>query len=174
MISLKDFMEVTNYRISEGSDYCWHCFGPHAYCLDSWNGDQNGHTISITFDTVTQEVYQAHAYDYANERAYRITNPAYKEDYRKEVQSRNQVDCAWEKDDGTPLEYVDLEVDEDFLAKAQAIVAGEVYDTRVSVPVEFTDQELLKYMKMAHERDITFNQLVEEALKQEIERLRAL
>jgi hypothetical protein len=38
----------------------------------------------------------------------------------------------------------------------------------VSVPVDFTDEELLAYMKIAHERDITFNQLVEEALREAI------
>jgi hypothetical protein len=37
------------------------------------------------------------------------------------------------------------------------------------MPVDFTDEELLKYMKMAHERDMTFNQFVEEALRQAIE-----
>jgi hypothetical protein len=45
-----------------------------------------------------------------------------------------------------------------------AIREGEDYDTRVLMPVEFSDEDLLKYMKLAHERDITFNQLVEEAL----------
>jgi len=50
-----------------------------------------------------------------------------------------------------------------------SIKAGEDYDTRVSVPINFTDEELLKYMKLAHERDITFNQLVEEALREAIE-----
>jgi len=50
-----------------------------------------------------------------------------------------------------------------------AIIAGEDYDTRVQVPVDFTDEELLTYMKLAHERDITFNQLVEEALRAAID-----
>jgi hypothetical protein len=37
------------------------------------------------------------------------------------------------------------------------------------VPVDFTDEDLLKYMKIAHERDITFNQLITEALTEAIE-----
>jgi predicted HicB family RNase H-like nuclease len=36
--------------------------------------------------------------------------------------------------------------------------------------MEFSDQELLTYMKLAHEQDITFNQLVERALREAIER----
>jgi hypothetical protein len=66
------------------------------------------------------------------------------------------------------VDYTDLEVDEDWLDKATSIVDGEDYDTRVQVPVDFTDQELLTYMKIAHERDITFNELVEEALRHAI------
>ena len=34
-----------------------------------------------------------------------------------------------------------------------------------SVELEFDDKELLKYMMVAHERGITFNQLCEEAIK---------
>ena len=37
-----------------------------------------------------------------------------------------------------------------------------------TIDLEFSDEELLKYMKMAHELDITFNQLVERALKEVI------
>jgi collagenase-like PrtC family protease len=59
-----------------------------------------------------------------------------------------------------------LESDEDWLEKARAIFAGEEYDTRVSIPVDFSDDELLKYMTMAHERDMTFNQFIEEALRE--------
>ena len=34
-----------------------------------------------------------------------------------------------------------------------------------SVELEFDDEELLKYMKFAHEKGITFNELCEEAIK---------
>lgn len=165
MITVKDFMEAVDYRVTEGSNYCWTCFGPNAYSLDSWNGEQDGYTVTITFDTKTQEVYMAEAYDYKNERAYRLFNPAYKAKHDAEANMRN-VDSKQAWDD---VNYVDLEVDEDWLEKACAIVAGEVYDTRVKVPIELTDTEMLEFMLLAHERDITFNQLVEEALKNAIE-----
>ena len=38
MISLEQFMNVVDYRISEGSTYDWHCYGNHAYTLSAWNG----------------------------------------------------------------------------------------------------------------------------------------
>jgi hypothetical protein len=43
----------------------------------------------------------------------------------------------------------------------------------VQVQVDFSDEDLLQYMKIAHERDITFNQLVEDALRQAIEDVEA-
>ncbi len=161
-------MEIVDYRITEGSNYCWQCYGPNAYALDSWNGDQGGHSFTIIFDTKTQEVYEVQAHDYRNQRAYRMFNPDYKASHDEEaiVRTANGKE-AWED-----VDYVDLEVDDDFIQKALAIRAGEDYDTRVQISVDFTDEELLKYMVMAHERDMTFNEFVEEAIKAAVDRYR--
>jgi hypothetical protein len=101
-----------------------------------------------------------------------MTNPKYKELFNEECEHREVTDMAWERDDGSPVEYVDLDVEEDFIEKARAIVNGEDYDTRVKVPVEFTDEELLTYMKMAHDRDMTFNEFVEMALRAAIDEIK--
>lgn len=164
MLTLKEWMELVDYRITEGSTYGWQCFGYNAYQLDSWNGDHDGHSFTITFDTKTQEVYQVEAHDFRNGRAYRMINPNYAPKYMMETADRGVTDEAWED-----VDYVDLESDDDFMQKSLAIAAGEDYDTRVSMPVDFTDEELLKYMKMAHERDMTFNQFIEEALRSALE-----
>jgi hypothetical protein len=165
MITVKEFMEICDYKITEGSEYCWQCFGPNAYRLDSWNQEQDGHTVSIIFDTRTHVAYEATAYDYKRERAYRLINPDFKSAHTAESAERDvDENQAWDD-----VNYVDLDVDDDFIQKALAIVNNEDYDTRVSVPVDFTDEELLTYMKMAHDRDITFNQLVEDALRAAID-----
>jgi hypothetical protein len=44
-------------------------------------------------------------------------------------------------------------------------------DNRVDVPIELTDKDWYTLMKIAHERDVTLNQLVEQILTLEIERL---
>ena len=164
MITLKEWMEIVNYRITEGSKYCWDCYGPNAYCLDSWDGNQDGHSFTIIFDTVTQTVYEVQAHDYVYQRAYRIVNPDFQKKMKKEAKRRDSNKAeAW---DG--VNYVDLDVDDDFIQKCLAIAAGEDYDTRVSVPIDIPDAELLEYMKMAHERDMTFNEFVEEALRHAI------
>ena len=170
MITIKEFMEVIDYRITEGSEYMWSCYGSNAYRLDSWNGihGKGGYSFSIVFSTKTQKVYEVSAYDYTNDRAYRMINPKNQEKHRKEALARDvNLDQAWDD-----VNYVDLEVDDDFIQKCLSIKAGEDYDTRVSVPVDFTDEELLMYMTMAHERDMTFNQFVEQALREAIENVK--
>ena len=161
MVTLKQWMEVVGYRITEGGDYGWDCYGPDSYSLDSWDGHQDGNSFCVVFDTRTQEVYEVQAHDYKNQRAYRLINPNYQPKHMMEAADRNVLENqAWDN-----VDYTDLEVDEDWLEKARAIFAGEDYDTRVSIPVDFSDEELFTYMKMAHERDMTLNQLIEQALR---------
>ena len=163
MITMKEWMELVDYKITEGGDYGWQCFGPNSYRLDSWNGVHGvgGYSFSIVFSTKSQKVYEVSVCDYTNDRAYRMINPKNQEKHRKEAEARNvNLNEAWDD-----VDYVDLDVVDDFIQKCLSIRAGEDYDTRVQVPVDFSDEELLQYMKLAHERDITFNELVEEALR---------
>jgi hypothetical protein len=164
MITVKEFMEIIEYRITEGSQYMWQCYGPHAYRLDSWSGDQDGHSISVVFDTQTQEVYETSAYDYRNNRAYRLINPDYKAGHDNEAVGRGvAANQAWDE-----VDYIDLDTDDDFIQKALSIVAGEDYDTRVDVPLRLDDDQLFELMKLAHEQDLTLNQLVENVLREAI------
>lgn len=164
MITLKQWMETIDYRITEGTRFCWDCFGDNAYTLDSWNGEQDGSTLSITFDTQTQEVYEVQAHDYRNERSYRLVNPDYVQALKEEETARGNNNFAW---DG--VKFTDLETDEDWLEKARAIFLGVDYDTRISVPLDIPDADMLKFMIAAHERDMTFNQFVEQALRNVID-----
>ena len=169
MITMQQWMEVVGYRITEGGEYCWDCYGHNAYMLDSWDGDHDGASFTIIFDTKTQEVYEVQAHDYRNQRAYRMLNPNFMKKMKKEAKKRHvSKNEAWDD-----VNYVNLDVEADWLEKAEAIIAGEDYDTRVEVEVDFTDVELLQYMKMAHERDMTFNEFVEEALRFAIEEHKA-
>jgi hypothetical protein len=152
MLTLKEWMELVDYKVTEGSDYFTNI--PGLYSLSAWNGEQDGHSFFIAFDPKdNQRVYVVEACDYANKRAYRLKDPAIELD--KE---------AWDE-----VDFTELEVDDDFIQKALAIKAGEDYDTRVSVPLDLEDDLLFELMKKAHERDITLNQMVEEILREVIE-----
>jgi hypothetical protein len=161
MITLKEWMEVVEYRVTEGSTFCWQCYGGNAYSLDSWNNDQDGNSFTIIFDTKTQVVYEVQSHDYKNQRAYRLINPDFKD--QREIESTDRsvsLNVAWDE-----VNYVDLESDDDWIQKALSIIAGEVYDTRVSIPIDLPEEELMVLFKMAHERDLTFNDFVEQILR---------
>jgi hypothetical protein len=152
MITLKEWMEVADYRITEGGDY--YAYGG-AYSLTSWNGDQDGYSIEIIFSPRTQEVYEVQACDYKHQRAYRLVHG----DYREETLLKK----AWDQ-----VEWIDLESDDDWIQKALAIVAGEDYDTRVTIPIDMPDRELMALFKAAHEADMTFNDFVEKILREKL------
>jgi hypothetical protein len=152
MITLKEWMEVANYRITEGGDYF--AYGG-AYALTSWSGDQDGYSIEIIFSPRTQEVYEVQACDYKHNRAYRLVHG----DYRDEKLN----DEAWDD-----VNWVDLESDDDWIQKALSIVAGEDYDTRVTIPLDLPEAELMVLFKAAHEADMTFNDFVEKILREKL------
>ena len=157
MITIEEFLNTVDHRITGGSEYQWQCFGPDARYIDSEILER--YSASIVFDARTQVVYEATVCDYEANRAYRWISPDFKSEFEHEVQSRGVQDQAWDT-----VGYTDLDVAEDFLTKAAAIVAGESYDTRITVPLEMSDSEMLRLMTMAHEQDITLNQLVEQIL----------
>lgn len=162
MIELKEWMEVVNYRITEGDSYGWNCYGDSTHQLSAWNGlnGEGGWSFNVVFDTNNQTVYEVCVSDYTNNRAYRLIHPDYKKAYEKEAESRGEyADMAWDD-----VDYVDLESDDDWIQKGLAIVAGEDYDTRVSIPLELPEEELMVLFKMAHEADMPFNAYIEKIL----------
>ena len=168
MITLKEFMEIVNYKITEGDTYGWQCYGPYPYQLSSWNGihGKGGWSANIVFSTKSQKVYEVEVCDYTNDRAYRLINPKFKEKYNKEAASRGELaNQAWDD-----VAFTDLETDEDWMEKAMAIVAGVEYDTRVQVPLDLDDSTMFQMMKLAHEEDLTLNQFVEKLLRNFLEK----
>jgi hypothetical protein len=165
MITLKEFLEAIDYKITEGSQYLWECYGRHARYWDSWEGGADDPNASVIFDTVTHEVYEVTVVDNQNERGYRMINPAYYKKYKKECKRRGvNPNHMWDD-----LEYIDLEMKEDLLSKLVAIMRHEEYDTRVSIPLDLTEQEILALSLEAHRRNITLNELMTQALELYVE-----
>jgi hypothetical protein len=169
MITLKEWMELVDYKITEGSDYGWQCYGPNSFTLDSWNGvhGKGGYSFSIVFSTKSQKIYEVTVCDYTNDRAYRMINPKFQEKHRKEAENLSvNLNQAWDD-----VDYVDLEIDDDFIQKCLAIRAGEDYSTDVSVPLDLPDDLLMFAFKAAHEQNITFNEYVNQALRSLIDKV---
>lgn len=166
MITLKEYLEAIDFKITGGSEYQWRCYGDNARYLDSSDNEGLGtYSISAIFDSVDQTVYAIELWDYENDREYRWINPKFVSAHMKAC-TTHEVDCH-ESCDGR--NFIDLDVAGDILEKIAKVVAGKPYDTRVQVPVDFSDEDLLQYMKLAHDLDITFNELVERAIKLAIE-----
>jgi len=172
MITLKDFMEAIQYKVTDGSKYEWHCYGPDAYSMDYWNGlhDDGGVSVTCVFDTGDQTVYEMQAWDYGTKRYYRWINPDYIDEVAAESEERG-VSFENAIDD---INFIDLDVADDILEKASAMVAGEEYDTRVQISIVIDDDLLFSAMKFAHEADITLNEYIEEILRLEIARVAAM
>ena len=169
MITLKEWMELVDYKITEGSDYGWSCYGPNSYTLDSWNGVHGvgGYSFSIVFSTKSQKVYEVSVCDYTNDRAYRMINPKFQEKHRKEAEHKSVLaNQAWDD-----VNYVDLEVLDDFIQKCLAIKAGEDYSTDISVPIDLPDDLLMFAFKSAHEKNMTFNDWMNQVLRDFVDKV---
>lgn len=168
MIFLKDFLSAIDYKITEGSDYMWDCYGKHSYQIESWDGSNSdsGHSLSAVFDTVTSVVYQLDAWDNTNDRIYRWIHPDFIDAVQKEY-TRRGFEFSNAIDDKN---FIDIDVESDILEKLRAIAKGEEYDTRVTVELELEDDILYKLMTLAHESDVTLNKYIEQILLTFIER----
>lgn len=165
MITVKNFTEAIDFKITGGSTYGWNCFGPDARWLDS--EDSGNYSASIVFGGPDHTVFVAEVADLVNNRSYRWINPDYVDVLKQEAADRG-VDNSQAWDD---VKHTDLETAEDFLEKCSAIVAGDLdYDTRISIPLTLDDSEMFQLMTMAHEHDITLNQMVEKLLREVIDR----
>lgn len=155
--------EALSHKIVSGSDHLWSCWG-QARFLDYESEFGNA---SIIFDVNTQVVYCAEVTDkeYAH-KPYRWLNPEYKQEYYDEAQAQGvDPDQAWDQ-----VKWTDLDVEEDWLEKASAIFNGEDFDTRIKVPIDLSKEELFVLMSIAHERDITLNDLVVDLLEKACEK----
>ena len=155
--------EALDHKITGGSEYGWQCW-PNARWLDY---ESDYAHASVVFNSETQEIYTAEVNDKADKyKPYRWLNPTYKEDMYREARSRRiEANRAWDN-----VMWTDLEVQEDWLDKARAIMRGEEFDERIEVPLDLDDDTLMKLFMMAHERDITLNEMVEIILREVIGR----
>ena len=161
MLTLPEFLELIDHRITGGGEFQWQCYGNHAHTIDS---DGANHSFSVVFDRDDQEVYEVTVCDYANNRAYRMIDPDFKSGHDNEAADRNvPANQAWDD-----VRYVDLDVDDDFIQKGLAIRDSKPYDTRIQLDLDLDDDLLFGLMKLAHQQDITLNQLIEQILREAI------
>lgn len=178
MLTLKDFLEITNYQYTDTQKYGWKCFGDAAQYMDYWNRAQDGFQLTILHDLLTPTVYSVEVSDFKKNKAWRWINPEYKQAHDEEAASRG-VDSnqAW---DDVNYKTVD---EQEILNKARKLwnrfsnpkqkeeVLGPATDeSKSDIELDLSDKEMLQLALEAHKRDITLNQMVELILLDAIER----
>jgi hypothetical protein len=162
---LSQINEITDHRITSGSEYQWQCY-PDARYLDY---ESDYAHVNVLYSTVDQTIYSAEVSTkdegWEKEKPYRWLNPDHKDAYYIESKKRKvDPDQAWDD-----VKWVDLEVEEDFFEKAEAMFNGEEFDNRIQVPLDLDDALMMQLFMEAHKRDITLNQMVETVLREHIE-----
>ena len=161
-MNLSNINKVFSHRIVSGAEYHWDCYGPNTRYLDFESEYAHG---SALYDTVTLEVYEANVNDKADNYRYRWLNPQTVDSYIDECKAKGiDYKNAWDS-----CEWVDLDLEEDFLEKARAVFEGKPFDNRIQVPLELEDDVFLELAKQAHSRDITINKMVELVLQHAID-----
>lgn len=162
-MQLKQVNDVLDHKIVNSSEFLWNCFGSTARFLDYASKFADA---TVIFDSNTQEIYEATiASKNSKDQPYRWLNPNTKKDFLAECRTRNiDPKIAWDN-----ITYIDLETEEDFFEKAKAIFNNLPYDKRIQIPLNLSTDEWFHLMKIAHERDITMNQLAKEILEEVIE-----
>lgn len=163
MITLNEWLQEINFKVTSGGKYGWQCYGDNAWMLDFCEEIDNRYRIeaNIILDTVTGRVYSVETTDYDSDRSYRLIDPTYQTAYKNECKDRGVKDEVYEGH-----KYIDLETDEDFLGKLRAIVNGTEYDERVVIPLDIDSDILHNLMLAAHQRDVTLNQFINDALEE--------
>lgn len=152
-MKLSQVNECLDHAITGGGEYGWKCWG-NARSLDYETDTSH---VSVVYNPKNQEIFEAtvEIRDEAS-RPYRWLNPSQRDKMIEESKTRGiDPDEAWDD-----VKWIDLETEEDFLEKAHAIANGEDFDERIQVPLTLEDDEMLQLCMMAHEQEITLNQLV--------------
>jgi hypothetical protein len=164
-MELTDWLLITEGRVTEGSEFGFDCYGDRAYSLSYWNGLHGEAETSthVVYDRDTFDVFETDVYDGAKNKSYVWRDPSYAGLYNAEIAAKNvDYEPEWPE--------IELETVEDFTEKATAIMNGEEYDDCVSVPLNLDKHEMLALMLLAHERNITLNQLINAALREELDK----
>ena len=137
---ISDFIQLIDNNLTEVSPY----YGDSSRGkLAIISHQSKKYSLECVYSLETFEVISLSIDDYSRDVIYRFSDASHSEGLARVIY---------------------LEVLEDFLEKAKAIINGEEYDHRVSISLSMTKDELYDLMYAAHLKDITVNQFIIAAL----------
>jgi hypothetical protein len=157
-MKLKKILKLFDYRISEGSEFLWDCFGPNARYLDFNGPDSMQNSVGVVYDTITTKVYQIDFCCESVDDVYTWVDPEYEVAHHRECTARNveRTNQCYSK--------------QSFLTMALDAYHGRVPDTDLALDIDLnlSAGDVHQLHLMSVEKGITFDELVNEALAQEI------
>ena len=85
--TLGEFLNLIDYKVSDGSDFLWKCFGPNAY---EYSYDKpSEYSFDIIFDTVDRLVYMVVLG--TMDKTYHWINTEYQEAYQAEYKTMQEL-----------------------------------------------------------------------------------
>lgn len=165
-IYIKDFMKAIDYNVNDFSVFESDIFGKHIFSYKCWDKEKDQYSIGAIADIDSCVVYKIYAIDYVKEKGFRWIHPDYVKQHNSDPSYGEKIIDEFLLGNA---EYIDLDVPEDILEKTKAIFNRQPYDDNVTLPLNFTERELLYLMKQAHLKDITFNQYLDMIFKLSLE-----
>jgi len=157
-MKLKKILKLFDYRISEGSEFMWKCFGPNARYLDFISPDSIQNSVSVVYDTLTTKIY---AMDFCCETVdgvYSWVDPKYEVAHARECKEHNvdRRNQCFSK--------------QSFLTMAVDAYAGRTPDVDLALDVDLDLEPSVVHQLhlMAAAKGITFDELVNLAISQEL------
>lgn len=90
LLTLKDFFNSVDYKITGGGEFGWDCYGKNIFCLDSERQKKSRYTFStgVIFNSKTSTVYEMNSWDYKKKIIYRWVHPRYYKKFLTENRKR--------------------------------------------------------------------------------------
>jgi hypothetical protein len=167
-MKIKQLIDAFQHKITESSKYEWNSFGPNARAID-FSSDAfympSAHSGLLVYDTKTLELFLTEVHQHSG-KSYRWVNPSYLNVYKAEHVARG-FNFGEAYDD---KKFINIDEPEDFLEKATAIFNDEEFDERIMVKLhDFPDELFMQLAKLAHQEDLTINQMAEKVLQSYID-----
>lgn len=164
MKRINAFLRAANWQVTEGTAFGWDCFGPNIRYLIASINETDVHASAI-FSTESKELYVMELFVAEQNTNRRWINPKYQETYRSAFIAR-----ALDPDRADEVsQFIDTDFD-DMLRRTTEAFSGPRYS---DIDLHLEEEVAVAAMKVAHGKDITLNELVDEILRDAIQRARA-
>ncbi len=154
-MNIQQVFEVIGFRIQDSSKYLYNCYGNNSIRGFEFSTIEEQPCGAFVADA-SGKVYEITVEVPAKNICYRWIDPEFKQALFDETKAKGfDPKFAWDD-----VAYFDLELEEDILSKTKAICNLQEFDSRIMVPLDLDTESFNHIAKLAHERDITFNEMV--------------